>query len=83
MEGFREDSSFRIIQSSSLHAPPQSFMDRKRLQVERMLRDQKEAASAPNETRKRVLREEMARARQVMEAHQCGPKTGSVVILEV
>lgn len=40
-------------------------MERKRVQVERMLREEREAAAAPNETRQRVLREEMARARQV------------------
>ena len=40
-------------------------MERKRVEVERMLREEKEAATAATVNRARVLREEMARARKV------------------
>ena len=40
-------------------------MERKRVEVERMLREEKEASTAATVNRARVLREEMARARKV------------------
>ena len=43
----------------------QAFMERKRVEVERMLNEEKAALVAPTINRARVLREEMARARKV------------------
>ena len=55
----------------------QSFMERKRLETERKLREEKRAAAAPAENRTRVLQEEAARARKVrgpQSARVCGER---------
>ena len=58
----------------------QSFMERKRLETERKLREEKRAAAAPAENRARVLQEEAARARKVRELQGislCGDGRGA------